>query len=98
MKINNALLYSLAFLSCFGWGTQAKSAETLESGMKELAKTIGLRSSEKGSKTIAIYPFTHADGSCSEMSNYLVDELLLSIFVEASGLQFVERSQLAAVS
>jgi len=46
---------------------------------------------------LAISAFPHSDGSCSETSNYIVDELVLSIFTETQNLQIVERSQLQAV-
>ncbi len=65
--------------------------------MNELAQQIADKSNTKNSKTVAISAFPHSDGTCSELSNYIVDELVLSIFTDASGLQVIERSQLEVI-
>ena len=56
------------------------------------------KSSAAERNSITVLPFPNADGSCSVLSNYIVDELILSLFsVENSRLDIVERAQLEAL-
>lgn len=74
------------------------SASTLEEGITDLARQIVDKSLASETTTLAIAAFPHADDSCSEMSNYLVDELVLSLFTVQSGqLEIIERSQLERI-
>ena len=63
-----------------------------------LAAQIVSRSQAADLNAVAVLPFRNADGTCSVLSNFLVDELILSLFkVPDSTLQIVERSQLEAI-
>jgi TolB-like protein len=74
------------------------SAQTVEEGIGELAEQIVARSADAGKSSIAISSFPHLDDSCSELSNFLADELVLSLFnVPESSLSIVERSQLEQI-
>lgn len=75
-----------------------QAADSLEAGVNELAQQIVRQSTARGKHTIAVAAFPHADGSLSVLSNYMVDELVLSLFsVSNSKLQIVERSQLETI-
>jgi TolB-like protein len=70
----------------------------VESGIDDLARQIVERSQSDGGTTIAISAFPHVDDTCSELSNFLVDELVLSLFsVPNADLQIIERSQLGRI-
>lgn len=70
----------------------------VEGGIDDLARQIVDRSRSGGGTTIAISAFPHVDDSCSELSNFLVDELVLSLFsVPNADLQIIERSQLGRI-
>lgn len=71
--------------------TSASVAE----GIDELASQIIARSVAADRTTIAISSFPHVDDTCSELSNFLVDELVLSLFrLPDNQLSIIERSQL----
>lgn len=68
---------------------------SVEDGIADLAQQIVQRSASADKTTIAISAFPHVDNTCSELSNYLADELVLSLFgVPGNSLSIVERSQL----
>jgi TolB-like protein len=70
----------------------------IEGGIDDLARQIVARSSSTEKTTIAISSFPHVDDTCSELSNFLVDELVLSLFSIPDGnLQIIERSQLSRI-
>ena len=70
----------------------------MEGGVDELARQIVDRASSSERTTIAISAFPHVDDTCSELSNFLVDELVLSLFrVPGGNLQIIERSQLGRI-
>lgn len=74
------------------------AANTLEEGVMELARQIVDKSLATERTTLAVAAFPHADDTCSKMSNYLVDELVLSLFTVQSGeLEIIERSQLGRI-
>ena len=81
--------------------TSLSSAEvsgTVELGLAQLADTIVKKSSAADLTRIAVLPFPNADGTCSVLSTYVVDELILSLFsVPNSKLEIVERSQLESL-
>ena len=63
--------------------------------IRELAGQIAARSIAADKTTIAISSFPHMDGTCSELSNFLVDELVLGLFsLPDHQLSIIERSQL----
>lgn len=76
----------------------AHGADSLEDGVAELAQQIISKSAASERMTLAVSAFPHADDTCSELSNYLVDELVLSLFeVDDGRLQIIERSQLERI-
>jgi len=76
----------------------AQVGSSVEQGLAQLASQIVAKSKAAGKATIAVLPFPNADGSCSVLSNFIVDELVQSLFsVPGSELEIVERSQLEAV-
>ncbi len=73
-------------------------AGTVEDGLGQLAAAIAERSKAAERSTIAVLPFRHADGNCSVLSTYIVDELILSLFsLPNAQLDIIERSQLEAI-
>jgi hypothetical protein len=79
-------------------GALAQAAGSVEDGLATLAKQIVQKSTAADRTSLAVLPFPHADGSCSVLSTYIVDELILSLFsVPESKLDIVERSQLEAL-
>ncbi len=78
--------------------TMAEVAGSPEAGLKTLAEEIVTKVTAADRKMIAILPFPNADGTCSVLSAYLADELILSLFsIPGSTLEIVERSQLEAI-
>jgi TolB-like protein len=74
------------------------AADSLEDGVADLAQQIVSKSAASDRRTLAVSAFPHADDTCSELSNYLVDELVLSLFDVGDGrLQIIERSQLERI-
>ena len=73
-------------------------AGSVESGLQTLAQEIVAKSASADRDVIAVLPFPNADGTCSVLSTYLVDELIQALFsVPGSPLKIVERSQLEAL-
>ncbi len=73
------------------------NAQSFEVGMTDLAGQIAARSQSNTATTLAISPFQHLDGSCSQMSVHIVDELILNLLMSGGPLQLVERSQLQSI-
>ncbi|MHA6298736.1 FlgO family outer membrane protein [Devosia sp. CAU 1758] len=81
-----------------GMANAQQVAGTVEDGLVQLAYDIAERSKAAERTTIAVLPFLHADGTCSVLSTYVVDELILSLFSLAdTEIDIVERSQLEAI-
>jgi TolB-like protein len=75
-----------------------KAAVPLEDGVTQLAAQIVANSQAKNLTSIAIVPFVNTDGSYSELSNFLVDELVLKLFtVPGNNMRLIERQQLGAM-
>ena len=73
----------------------AHASSSVAEGINQLAAQIVARSVAADRKTIAIASFPHVDDTCSELSNFLVDELVLSFFsMPDNQLSIIERSQL----
>lgn len=71
---------------------------SLEEGMTDLARQIVEKTSSDQTVTIGISTFPHADNACSELSNYMADLLVVSMFEVGSGrVQIVERAQLTTI-
>jgi TolB-like protein len=76
----------------------AKAQVPLENGITELAQQIVQNSQAKSLASIAIVPFVNSDGSYSELSNFVVDELVLKLFtIPGNSMKIVERQQLGAM-
>jgi len=89
------LLLSLLLLN---GPTLAEKASQLESELKLLANSIVENSVTAEKKAIAVLPFPNTNGTCTELSNYLVDELTNYMFQSAVGkVEIVERSQMDAI-
>lgn len=100
--MRNALLITLIatvlgfLLSGTTWASDV--AGSVETGLEQLAKEIVTKSAAAEKKTIAVLPFPHADHSCSVLSTYIVDELILHLFnVKNIDLNIIERSQMEAL-
>jgi TolB-like protein len=79
-------------------GGHAQSRGSVQDGIDELASQIVSRSAAADRTTIAISAFPHINDSCSELSNFLVDELVLSLFtIPDNQLSIIERSQLGRI-
>ena len=65
--------------------TPSIAGGSLEEGMTELARQIVEKTSSDQTVTIGISTFPHADNTCSELSNYMADLLVVSMFDVGSG-------------
>lgn len=91
-------IFSAALLGALTAPLCAAAQSGVEDGIDKLAKQIVARSGSEEPTTIAISAFPHIDDTCSELSNFLVDELVLSLFdVPDANLQIIERSQLGRI-
>lgn len=89
-------LFFLAFAVVSGAPGAAQAS--VSDGISELARQIVERSAAADRTTIAIAAFPHVDDTCSELSNFLVDELVLSLFsTRGHQLSIIERSQLGRI-
>ncbi len=71
------------------------ASASVQRGVDQLAGQIVAYSAAADRTTIAIASFPHVDDTCSELSNFLVDELVLSLFIIPDNqLSIIERSQL----
>jgi TolB-like protein len=90
-----AALLGLLLLPTAG---QAQDAASVGAGLAGLARQIIEKSTAADRTTLAVLPFPNADGSCSVLSTYIVDELILHLFsFPESKIEIVERSQLEAI-
>ena len=79
-------------------GRAQQVSGSVEGGLQSLAQEIVAKSATADRDVIAVLPFPNADGTCSVLSTYLVDELIQALFsVPGSPLKIVERSQLEAL-
>lgn len=96
IKLTRGMVVCLSLSMSLPGAALAQSG--IEGGIDDLARQIVARSSSSDKTTIAISAFPHVDDTCSELSNFLVDELVLSLFSIPDGnLQIVERSQLSRI-
>lgn len=90
--------YLTILIAGISFATQATAASDLESGLDELATQIVSQASDGSEVTIAVSPFRHTNDLCSEMSNFIADELIYSLLVNGQGrVNIVERSQLQSI-
>ena len=77
---------------------QAFSASSVDSSLDELASQIVERTSTEERPTIGISTFTHSDGTCTQLSNYVTEFIVDSLFNAGNGkIDIIERSQLSAI-
>lgn len=69
-------------------------SQTFESGVGQLTTQIvgELRADEN--TAIAVGVFTHRDGTCSDLTDLLYDEIVFALFSQNSGLRIIERAEL----
>jgi len=81
---------------------QSMAASDVDAGLDEIAEQIfertASRNGDASPPSIAISTFTHGDGTCSQLSNY-VTEFVVGRLYNASGgeVEIIERSQLSAI-
>jgi len=83
-------------MMCLAGGAQA--ASSVDDSMDEIAAQIVERTRTDGNATIGISTFTHSDGTCSDLSNYVTEFIVDSLFNAGQGkIDIIERSQLSAI-
>lgn len=76
----------------------AQAADGVDSSLDEIAQQIVTKTRADGVPIIGISTFTHSDGTCSELSNYITEFLVDSLFNAGEGqIELIERSQLSAI-
>lgn len=96
MKLPEIL--TLSALICIGTWESARAATDVDASLDEIAGQIMQRTEVGHKPTIGISTFTHADGTCSQLSNYITEFIVDSLFNAAGGeIDIVERSQLSAI-
>ena len=80
----------------------ASAAETLDASLAEIADQIVAeivaRSDGEEPVIVGVSTFTHGDGSCSDLTNFVSELLVGSLYGAADGrLRLIERSALAAI-
>lgn len=79
-------------------GFTAEAAENLEIGINELAREIVATTQGAEEQTIAVGAFVHRDGSCSDLTNLIYDELVYSLFSNAGEtINVIERAELEQI-
>lgn len=76
----------------------AQAADGVDTSLDEIAEQIVTKTKADGVPIIGISTFTHSDGTCSELSNYITEFLVDSLFNAGDGqIELIERSQLSAI-
>ncbi|MBY5989799.1 FlgO family outer membrane protein [Roseovarius atlanticus] len=76
----------------------ANAASSVDESLEEIAGQIVERTRTDGTATIGISTFTHSDGTCSDLSNYISEFIVDSLFNAGAGtIDIIERSQLSAI-
>lgn len=84
----------ISMLSC----TSGFAASSVDGSLDAIAGQIVERTKSDGRTTIGISTFTHSDGTCSDLSNYISEFIVDSLFNAGSGkIDIIERSQLSAI-
>ena len=95
------MTHAFRVLALFGWAImagQAQAASSVDGSLDEVAGQIIERTKADGVPTIGISTFTHADGTCSQLSNYVTEFIVDSLFNAGEGrVEIIERSQLSAI-
>lgn len=69
-------------------------AQTFEVGVAELSRQIVEELKKGDNSAIAVGLFTHRDGTCSDLTDLLYDEIVFSLFNLQSQLRIIERAEL----
>lgn len=78
--------------------SSAFAAESIDGGLDEMATQIVQRTANDGGSNVGISTFTHSDGTCSQLSNYISEFIVDSLFNAGQGqIDIIERSQLSAI-
>ncbi|MEM1046943.1 MAG: FlgO family outer membrane protein [Pseudomonadota bacterium] len=73
-------------------------ASSVDGSLDEIAAQIVERTKSDKTPTIGISTFTHGDGTCSSLSNYVTEFIVDSLFNRSAGqIDIIERSQLSAI-
>lgn len=79
-------------------GSPAVAASSVDESLDEIAAQIVERTKSDQRPTIGISTFTHSDGTCSELSNFITEFVVNSLFNTGAGkIDIIERSQLSAI-
>ncbi|MEO1138875.1 MAG: FlgO family outer membrane protein [Pseudomonadota bacterium] len=74
------------------------AASSVDDSLDEIAGQIVERTRTDGNATIGISTFTHSDGTCSDLSNYVTEFIVDGLFNAGQGkIDIIERSQLSAI-
>ena len=74
------------------------AASSVDDSLDEIAAQIVERTRTDGKATIGISTFTHSDGTCSDLSNYITEFIVDGLFNAGDGkIDIIERSQLSAI-
>ena len=96
--MNLSTLLTLSTLIAFGAWDPARAETDVDASLDEIAGQIIQRTEVGDKPTIGISTFTHADGTCSQLSNYITEFIVDSLFNAAGGdIDIIERSQLSAI-
>lgn len=81
-----------------GLAENAQAASSVDESLDQIARQIVERTRTDGTATIGISTFTHSDGTCSDLSNYVSEFVVDSLFNSGEGkIDIIERSQLSAI-
>lgn len=69
-------------------------AQTFETSVEQISIQIIEQLRADKNTAIAVGLFTHRDGSCSDLSDLLYDEIVFSLFSQDSGLRIIERAEI----
>ncbi|MEM9584048.1 MAG: FlgO family outer membrane protein [Pseudomonadota bacterium] len=90
-------LFGLTLATCLLAST-AQAAESIDGSLDEMATQIVQRTTGSGGSNVGISTFTHSDGTCSQLSNYISEFIVDSLFNAGQGqIDIIERSQLSAI-
>lgn len=79
-------------------GTQVQAASSVDESMEQIAAQIVERTRTDGTTTIGVSTFTHSDGTCSDLSNYVSEFIVDNLFNAGQDkIDIIERSQLSAI-
>lgn len=74
------------------------AASSVDESLDEISGQIVERTRTDGTATIGISTFTHSDGTCSDLSNYVSEFIVDSLFNAGEDkIDIIERSQLSAI-